>query len=77
MAVAELDTWDVSEEGVALPFTSDTPWGCSGSLRTSGFSSSPGKGGACLCAKKKQEWTHKGPDPQEKSVARTESLLVL
>lgn len=70
MAVAELDTWDVFGEGVALPFTGDTPWGCTGSPRTSGFLSSPEKGGACLCAKKKQKWTHKSPDPQEKSVAQ-------
>lgn len=77
MAIAELDTWDVFGEGVALPFTGDTPWGCSGSPRTSGFSSSPGKGEACLCAKKKQEWTHKVLTPRRNKLPRTESLLVL
>lgn len=70
MAVAELDTWDVFGEGVALPFTGDTPWGCSGSPRTSGFLVHQEKMGHVCVAKKKQKWTHKSPDSQEKSVAQ-------
>lgn len=77
MAVAELDTWDVFGEGVALPFTGDTPWDCSGSPRTSGFLVHQEKMGHVCVPRRNKNGPTKVLIPRRNQLPRTEFLLVL